>query len=47
MIRDVKEDVRTDYRATTFVLEEGLIKGTKYEEPDEMAQKGLDGYSSH
>jgi len=47
MIRDVKEDVRTDYRAITFVLEEGLIRATKYEEPDEMAQKGLDGYSSN
>jgi uncharacterized protein (DUF342 family) len=47
MIRDVKEDVRTDYRATTFILEEGLIRVSQYEEPDEMAQKGLDGYSSH
>jgi len=47
MIRDVKEDVRTDYRATTFILENGLIRVSKYEEPDEMAQKGLDGYSSH
>jgi len=47
MIRDVKEDVRTEYRATTFVLEEGLIRGSPYEEPDEMAQKGLDGFSSH
>jgi len=47
MIRDVKEDVRTDYRATTFILENGLIRVSKYEEPDEAAQKGLDGYSSH
>jgi len=47
MIRDVKEDVRTDYRAATFILEEGLIRATKYEEPDELAQKGLDGYSSN
>jgi uncharacterized protein (DUF342 family) len=47
MIRDVKEDVRSDYRATTFILENGLIRVSKYEEPDEMAQKGLDGYSSH
>jgi len=47
MIRDVKEDVRTDYRATTFILENGLIRVSPYEEPNEMAQKGLDGYSSH
>jgi uncharacterized protein (DUF342 family) len=43
-IRDVKEDVRTEYRAVTFVLENGLIRATKYEEPDELAKKGLDGY---
>ncbi|MDR2966278.1 MAG: FapA family protein [Treponema sp.] len=46
-IRDVKEDVRTEYRATTFILENGLIRATKYEEPDDIAKKGLDGYSSH
>jgi len=45
-IRDVKEDVRTDYRATTFILENGLIRATKYEEPDDLAKKGLDGYST-
>jgi uncharacterized protein (DUF342 family) len=47
MIRDVREDVRIDYKATTFVLEEGLIRVKKYEEPDEIVKKGLDGYSSH
>jgi uncharacterized protein (DUF342 family) len=47
IIRDVKENVRTDYRAATFILENGLIRATKYEEPDEIASKGLDGYSSH
>ena len=46
-IRDVKEDVRTEYRATTFILENGLIRVTKYEEPDDIVKKGLDGYSSH
>jgi uncharacterized protein len=45
-IRDVKEDVRTDYRAVTFILENGLIRATKYEEPDDLAKKGLDGYST-
>jgi uncharacterized protein (DUF342 family) len=47
VIRDVREDVRTDYRAVTFILENGLIRVTKYEEPDELAKKGLDGYSSN
>jgi len=45
-IRDVKEDVKTDYRAVTFILEDGLIRASKYEEPDDLAKKGLDGYSS-
>jgi uncharacterized protein (DUF342 family) len=46
-IRDVKEDVKTDYRAVTFILEDGLIRVSKYEAPDEIASKGLDGYNSH
>ena len=46
-IRDVKEDVRTEYRAVTFVLEDGLVRATKYEEPDELAMKGLDGYNTN
>jgi uncharacterized protein (DUF342 family) len=47
MIRDVKEDVRTEYKAVTFILENGLIRVSKYEEPDDIAKKGLDGYSSN
>ncbi|MDR0320851.1 MAG: FapA family protein [Treponema sp.] len=47
VIRDVKEDVRTEYRAVTFILENGLVRVSKYEEPDEQAQKGLDGFSSN
>ncbi|MCL1958471.1 MAG: FapA family protein [Spirochaetes bacterium] len=46
-IRDVKEDVRTEYRAVTFILENGLVRASKYEEPDELAMKGLDGYSTN
>ena len=46
-IRDEKMDIRSEYKAVTFVLEDGLIKTLKYEEPDEEAKKGLDGYSSH
>jgi len=48
MIRDAKEDVRTEYRATTFILENGLVRATKYEEPeDELAKQGLDGYNTN
>jgi len=46
-IRDVKEDVRTEYKAVTFILENGLIRVSKYEEPDEIAKQGMDGYSSN
>ena len=47
MIRDVKEDIRQESKGVTFILENGLIRPTKYEEPDELAKKGLDGYSSN
>ena len=47
LIRDVKEDIRIEYKAVTFVLENGLIRTIKYEEPDDEAKKGLDGYSSN
>jgi uncharacterized protein (DUF342 family) len=47
VIRDVREDVRSEYRAVTFILENGLVRVSKYEEPDEVAKKGLDGYSTH
>jgi uncharacterized protein (DUF342 family) len=46
VIRDVREDVRTEYRGVTFIVENGLIRVTKYEEPDAEAKKGFDGYSS-
>jgi uncharacterized protein (DUF342 family) len=46
MIRDVREDVHSEHRGVTFVLENGLVRAAKYEEPDELAKKGLDGYSS-
>jgi uncharacterized protein (DUF342 family) len=47
VIRDSVEEVRTEYKAVTFVLENGLIRVSKYEEPDEAATKGPDGYSTH
>ncbi len=46
IIRDMKEDVRTEYKAATFILEDGLIRVTKYEEPDAESIKGPDGYTT-
>jgi uncharacterized protein (DUF342 family) len=48
LIRDAKDDVRNEYKAVTFVLEDGLIRVTKYEETDEDIKrgggaKGMDG----
>jgi uncharacterized protein (DUF342 family) len=45
-IRDAKDDVRNEYRAVTFILENGLVRVTKYEEPDESIKKGPDGYTT-
>jgi uncharacterized protein (DUF342 family) len=47
VIRDTVDDVRTDYKAATFVLENGLIRVSKYEEPDEAAKKGPDGHTTN
>ena len=46
-IRDANEDVRNEYRAVTFILENDLIRVTKYEEPDESVKKGPDGYTTN
>jgi uncharacterized protein (DUF342 family) len=46
LIRDAKDDVRNEYRAVTFILEKGLIRVTKYEEPDEDIKRGPDGYTT-
>ena len=45
-IRDARDDVRTEYRAVTFILENGLIRVSKYEELEEL-KKGPDGYSTN
>ncbi|MDR0494359.1 MAG: FapA family protein [Treponema sp.] len=45
VIRDTTDEVRTDYKAVTFILENGLVRATKYEEPDETIKKGPDGYA--
>ncbi|MDR1302026.1 MAG: FapA family protein [Treponema sp.] len=47
IIRDVVENVKNEYRATTFILENDLIRVTKYEEPDEEAKRGPDGYTTN
>jgi len=47
VIRDVRDEVKTEHKAVTFVLESGLIRVTKYEEPDKEAVKGPDGYSTN
>jgi uncharacterized protein (DUF342 family) len=46
IIRDVLNDVRTEYREVTFILEDGLVRVTKYEEPDNESKKAPDGYSA-
>jgi uncharacterized protein (DUF342 family) len=47
LIKDAINDVRTEYRAVTFIMEAGLVKVTRYEEPDEEAKRGPDGYSAN
>jgi uncharacterized protein (DUF342 family) len=44
IIKDVTENIRTEYKATTFTLEGGLIRSSKYEEPGEEVTKGPEGY---
>jgi hypothetical protein len=34
-IKDAPLDVRNEFKAVTFVLENNIVKITKYEEPDE------------
>jgi uncharacterized protein (DUF342 family) len=46
IIRDMKEDVRTDYKAVTFFLENSLIRVTKYEEPPEEGLEMPNGNST-
>jgi uncharacterized protein (DUF342 family) len=47
LIKDAANDIRTEYRAVTFIMEAGLVKVTRYEEPDEEAKRGPDGYSAN
>ncbi|MDR2096503.1 MAG: FapA family protein [Treponema sp.] len=47
IIKDYISDVRGEYKAVTFILEDKLVKVTKYEEPDEEVKRGLDGYTTN
>jgi uncharacterized protein (DUF342 family) len=47
VIRDMREDIRTDYKAVTFCLENGLIRPTKYEESSEEGLEMPDGDSAN
>ncbi|MCL2832225.1 MAG: FapA family protein [Treponema sp.] len=46
-IRDASSEIRTEYRAVTFILEDGLIRVTKYEEPSDETRKAPDGYAAN
>lgn len=46
IIRDALNDVRTEYKAVTFILENNLVRVSKYEEPDEDIKRAPDGYTT-
>ncbi|MDR1947898.1 MAG: FapA family protein [Spirochaetaceae bacterium] len=46
VVRDAREDVRNEYRSVTFIVEDGLVRVTKYEEADEDLTRGADGYTT-
>jgi uncharacterized protein (DUF342 family) len=46
-IRDAVYDVHTEYKAVTFIVENNLIRISKYEEPDEEAKRAPDGYTAN
>jgi uncharacterized protein len=45
-IRDISEDVRSDCKATTFYLENGLVRYGKYQGPDEDMKRVPNGYAA-
>jgi uncharacterized protein (DUF342 family) len=47
VIRDIREDVRNDFKAVSFSLENGLIRVDKYEEPGEELQRQIDANSTY
>jgi len=46
IIRDISEEVRSDCKATTFYLENGLVRYGKYQGPDEDMKKVPGGYTT-
>ncbi|MDR2374948.1 MAG: FapA family protein [Treponema sp.] len=46
-IRNIREDVRSEFKAVTFVLEDALIKASPYEETDQELMKAPDGYTAN
>jgi uncharacterized protein (DUF342 family) len=47
IIKDAKEDIRTEYKAVSFILENGLVRASRYEEPSAEATRGPDGSSAN
>ncbi len=47
VIRDVSEEVKTDCKATTFFLENGLIRYGKYQGADDDMKRVPSGYSAN
>jgi uncharacterized protein (DUF342 family) len=46
-IRGINEDVRSEYKAVTFILENDLVRVTNYEEPEQNIRRGPDGYTAN
>ncbi|MDR3167388.1 MAG: FapA family protein [Treponema sp.] len=46
IIRDAKEEIRNEYKAVTFILENDLIRVIKYEESDGRIKRGDHGNSA-
>jgi uncharacterized protein (DUF342 family) len=47
IIKDAKEDIRNEYKAVTFILEDGLVRASAYEEPAADAMKAPDGFAAN
>jgi uncharacterized protein (DUF342 family) len=47
IIREAREEVHAEHKAATFILEAGVIRATKYEEPDDRSTRGPDGYTTN
>jgi uncharacterized protein (DUF342 family) len=45
-IRDIREEVRNELKAVTFILDDDLIRVINYEESDEKISRSGDGYST-